>query len=201
MSMPDWINALPPQIYWPTLVLTAVTYFWPQIFRIWRDLLPRHRQHRSERTRLELLKLWYEVEAARKAAGVEEADNLPDYLRPPPEDSTESVSESPASIDELPKRSRILWGVAGALAISLLTFVAADLPLHFTGEFDIYVAAGVATRYGLFVAIAVGLALFIRTKDAKSAFIVGMVPALLLQALILISMWMSGVSVDEIRMS
>ena len=180
--MPDWFNTLPPQIYWPMLVLAGLSYYWPQIRVIWRDLLPMHRQHQRERTRLELLKLWYEVEAARKDAGVSETKQLPVYLRPPTDDSTGYGREPAPSTGEFRMRSRVFWAVAGALTISLLTFVVADLPKYLPLGFAPVIYLGIATRYVIFIAITASLALFIRFRDAKSAFMVGMVPTLLFQA-------------------
>ena len=63
-TLPSWISL-------PIICLTIVVTLWPKLLQFWKDLSSSQRTHDSEKKRLELLKLKYEIEAIKKQVGLE----------------------------------------------------------------------------------------------------------------------------------
>ena len=91
------VAILPLWALWPIVVVIGLLMLWERARILWRDVVPYEREQKRTREALELLKLWYEIEALRKANDLEsKGETYPRFL-------SEALSRAQAPVEHQAK--------------------------------------------------------------------------------------------------
>jgi hypothetical protein len=182
LSTSDLLTQLPKWLYWPLFAVALATYLSTSLRSLIGDALPRRRLITRERERLELLKLWYEVEEAHRAS-LERGDK-----REPPSILSQPVAQlaepkKRPRVARLDGKTRAIYGAIGGAGFPIFTNLLQFLPLFLStsSALPFYgYAVGMFGKALLLGAIGASLAYFSRSRDRLGAAIIGTLPAFLL---------------------
>jgi hypothetical protein len=95
--MPDsLLLKLPPWLITPAAILALFLLAWPILREIWTEMIPSHRAYAREKRRLEVLKLYYEIQAIKK-------DHQLGDTPPPSLGQLEPFTRTPSDVDKTDK--------------------------------------------------------------------------------------------------
>ena len=178
-SLPEWISL-------PIIVVTALVTLWPKIVTVFKDLNRESRAYVSEKQRLELLKLRYEIEAIKKDSELEDITDQYNVesvdIVPEPSQPNETASET----YELNIWGRFWFGVAGTAAPILLNLILVDIPLSSNDELSFATILGISLRFIIFALLGgMGSAFLAKGNATKqTCFLIGLSISLLLSLLL-----------------
>jgi hypothetical protein len=186
-KLPAWM-IVPIAIFW--LFLLA----WPVLKEIWFSVIPSYRAYTREQRRLELLKLYYEIEAIKKEHALGDLSQIPQVLTKATSiDLAIQKHHSPEAqlppSPPLSPRAAFGFGAAGGGMIFVLSIVAVDAVTITEATSIALIAVGI--RAALLAIIGGFTSWLARPKTPLDAFLRGtLAPAIL-------SMLISGVAVHS----
>jgi hypothetical protein len=192
------LPGLPPWLVPPGAIMLLFLIAWPALREIWTGVIPSYRRYAREKRRLELLKLYYEVEAIKKDHQLSEllpisSETLTAIVQTTRHAADESVRPLEKELVALSHWRKFLFGALGGVTISLFgTLLSRDyffLPTEL--NFDIvFVLLSITLSKLIFMSLVGGVtALATKPKTPPDAFIRGMVVALLILLLLSFSNW------------
>ena len=179
-SLPEWISL-------PIIVFAALVTLWPKITAILKELNRDSRAYASEKQRLELLKLRYEIEAIKKENGLED---IPAEAEDPSniELEPETIHADEASTENIKLNfwGRFWFGVAGTAAPILLNLLHLDISQSSNIELSLPIILGISLRFVIFALLGgLGSAFLAKGNATKqTCFLIGLSISLLFSLLI-----------------
>ena len=188
---------LPPWLVPPGAIMLLFLIAWPVLREIWTGVIPSYRRYAREKRRLELLKLYYEVEAIKKDHQLSEllpisSDTLTAIVQTTRHVSDELARPLDKELVSLSRSRRFLFGALGGAAVFLFGTLL-SLQIFFSMEAwslqPVAVAAGTISRGIILTLVGAVTALATNPKTPRDAFIRGMVVPLLIMLLLSFFNW------------
>ena len=189
---------LPPWLVPPGAIILLFLIAWPALREIWTGVIPSYRKYAREKRRLELLKLYYEVEAIKKDHQLSElppiaSDTLTALVQTARNVSDASARPYDKELATISRPRKFLFGALGGAAV----FLFGALPDFYVGMFglvgvdvvELVVLTGLISRGVVLILVGGVTALATNPKTPADAFIRGMVAPLLISLLLSFSTW------------
>jgi hypothetical protein len=193
------LPGLPPWLVPPGAIMLLFLIAWPALREIWTGVIPSYRRYAREKRRLELLKLYYEVEAIKKDHQLSELLPVSSETLTATVQTTRHVAdETAARVHEkelvtLSRWRKFLFGALGGGTISLIgTLLSRDYFFITTQlDFDLaFILLPAMLSKLIFLSLVGGVTvLATKPKTPPDAFIRGMAVPLLILLLLSFSNW------------
>lgn len=190
------LPGLPPWLVPPGAIMLLFLIAWPALREIWTGVIPSYRRYAREKRRLELLKLYYEVEAIKKDHQLSEllpvsSETLTAIVQTTPHVTDESARPHEKELITLSRWQKFLFGALGGATIHLVGHLLSP-DRFFTImqlDFDVALLSIVLSKF-IFLSLVGGVtALVTKPKAPSDAFIRGMVVPLLISLLLSFGFW------------
>jgi hypothetical protein len=188
------LPGLPPWLVPPGAIMLLFLIAWPALREIWTGVIPSYRRYAREKRRLELLKLYYEVEAIKKDHELSEllpisSDTLTAIIQ-----TTRHVADETAArahekeLITLSRWRKFLFGALGGATISLFGTVLSQY-FFILVQIDFVLLSAMLSKF-IFLTLVGGVtALATKPKTPPDAFIRGMAVPLLILLLLSFTNW------------
>ena len=183
---------LPPWLIPPGAIIVLLILAWPVLSEIWSVAIPSYRRYAREKRRLELLKLYYEIEAIKKTHQLSElpsvsADNLTQSARTTRNAVDEIARPQEKQVAAISNAQKFIFGCFGGAVILPISAAGLLEVLDVLRDSPVEVLVVLITPI-LFVAVLGGvIARITNPKTRGGAFVRGLLAPLL--AVVLSSSW------------
>lgn len=184
---------LPPWLIPPGAIVVLLILAWPVLSEIWIVVIPSYRRYAREKRRLELLKLYYEIEAIKKTNQLSElplvsADNLTQSARTTRNVVDEITRPQEKQVAAISNAQKFIFGCFGGaviLPISAAVALATATPQQAVVLMDVLNMSDVKLLVSLITSILFGavlggvIARITNPKTRGGAFVRGLLVSLL----------------------
>ena len=187
------LPGLPPWLVPPGAIMLLFLIAWPALREIWTGVIPSYRRYARERRRLELLKLYYEVEAIKKDHQLSEllpvsSETLTAIVQTTRNVPDESARSHEKELITLSRWRKFLFGALGGATISLFGTVLSQY-FFILVQIDFLLLSAMLSKF-IFLTLVGGVtALATKPKTPPDAFIRGMAVPLLILLLLSFTNW------------